>query len=101
MPDYEDTIVLPQRVVDDAISGADRQKNEAVLEEVSNSARIAALDKTLGKVVEVQVSHERQIADVMRRVRLRDIELETIKRSLDLRGYLLLGIVVALAYLAL
>ncbi len=100
MNDYVDTQVLPQRTVTAAISGSEVERKQAslALEEASNSARIAGLDRTIGRLVDTQVSHGRRLAGADHQIELIERDLRRIERRLSRYGLIVFAMMLVLAW---
>lgn len=99
--EYVDTQVLPQRIVTAAISGTDAERKRAavLLEEATNSARITGLDKTMGRVVDTQVNHQRRLTEAERQIELIERELRAVDNRLPKYALLVLAMIVVLVWL--
>lgn len=98
--DYVTTQVLPQRVVTAAISGTDAERKHAgmMLEEATNSARIAGLDRTVGRLVDTQVAHGRRLSDAERQIELIERELRAVDGRLPRYALIVLAMVLIIVW---
>ena len=90
MKDYIDTLVLPAHHVAEAAKNAERKHTSVALDVAHHGARIASLDHSIGKLVDVQVSHVRQIAEL--RSMLTRLEREYLALRARLTAYAAIGI---------
>jgi hypothetical protein len=87
--DYITTQVLPQSVVTAAISGED-------VDHSTNAERIAGLDKTMGRVVDTQVGHERRLAALDHQMDLIEKDLRDVERRAGQYAFMVMALLAVL-----